>query len=125
MRGRQIALSLRSAGVRAASVSFVALLLAFACPAARAQTADSVKVGFITTLSGSAGVLGQHMYDGFMLRVDQNGGKLGGLRADIIKGDDQFKPDIGLKISREMIECDHVDLLPGFVLSQVRCGALG
>jgi branched-chain amino acid transport system substrate-binding protein len=124
MRGRQIALSLRSAGVRAASVSFVALLLAFACPAARAQTADSVKVGFITTLSGSAGVLGQHMYDGFMLRVDQNGGKLGGLRADIIKGDDQFKPDIGLKISREMIERDHVDFITGFVFSNVLLAAL-
>jgi branched-chain amino acid transport system substrate-binding protein len=123
MRRRQITLSGRSAR-QATSMSFVALLLALVCPAAQADTPDSVKVGFITTLSGSAGVLGQHMYDGFMLRVDQNGGKLGGLRADIIKGDDQFKPDIGLKIAREMIERDHVDFLTGFVFSNVLLAAV-
>jgi len=110
-------------GVSAASAVLIALLT-FALFPARADAADSVKVGFITTLSGSAGVLGQHMYDGFMLRVEQNGGKLGGLPADIIKGDDQFKPDVGLKLSREMIERDHVDFLAGFVFSNVLVAAV-
>jgi branched-chain amino acid transport system substrate-binding protein len=122
MRGRQLPFSL-TANVRAASVCFVALLT-LAYSSARAEAPDGVKVGFITTLSGSAGVLGQHMYDGFMLRVDQNGGKLGGLRADVIKGDDQFKPDVGLKISREMIERDHVDFIAGFVFSNVLLAAV-
>ena len=64
------------------------------------------------------------MYDGFMLHLAQTGGKLGGLRADVIKGDDQFKPDVGLKIAREMIERDHVDFLTGFVFSNVLLAVL-
>jgi branched-chain amino acid transport system substrate-binding protein len=122
MRGRQVVQG-QTAGLGTASAVFIALLTLAFSPA-RAEPADSVKVGFITTLSGSSGVLGQHMYDGFMLRVDQNGGKLGGLHADIIKGDDQFKPDVGLKISREMIEREHVDFIAGFVFSNVLLAAV-
>ena len=114
--------SARTTGGSAAGALFIALSM-LASPA-HAEPADFVKVGFITTLSGASGVLGQHMYDGFMLHLDQTGGKLGGLRADIIKGDDQFKPDVGLKISREMIERDHVDFIAGFVFSNVLLAAL-
>ena len=114
---RRIDVNLRGAAWRLALA--VTTLLAAASVANAQQASDSVKVGFITTLSGASGVLGQHMYDGFMLRLDQTGGKLGGLKADIIKGDDQFKPDVGLKLTREMIERDHVDFLAGFVFSNV------
>lgn len=42
-------------------------------------SAQTVKIGFIATFSGPAGALGQALYDGFMLGVDDSGGKLGGL----------------------------------------------
>ena len=77
-RGRQLAFS-RTGNVSAATVRFVALLT-LAYSSARAEAPDSVKIGFTTTaVSGSAGVLGQHMDARLRLRVDQNSGKLGGL----------------------------------------------
>ncbi|MCH2000151.1 ABC transporter substrate-binding protein, partial [Achromobacter xylosoxidans] len=36
-----------------------------------------VKIGLLTTLTGPGSVLGQDQLDGFMLAVEQVGGKLG------------------------------------------------
>ena len=91
--------------------------------AERAQGEDTVKIGFISTFSGPAGMLGRHMYDGFMLGVDHAGGRLGGLPTEIVKGDDQLKPDIGLQLSRQMIDQDKVNFVAGFVFSNVLIAA--
>jgi branched-chain amino acid transport system substrate-binding protein len=108
-----------------------ALLMASAMGAATSPlsgqtpvSSSAVKIGFMATFSGASGVLGQHMYDGFMLRLDQTGGTLGHLRAEVIKVDDQFKPDVGLRLTRELIERDHVDFLAGFVFSNVLIASL-
>ena len=50
-----------------------------------------IKIGYVTTLSGQAGTLGQDMYDGFMMVVERNGGKLGGVPVQILKEDDHHK----------------------------------
>src|SRR5207249_1871545 len=60
-----------------------------------AYAADSVKIGFVTTLSGPAGIIGKHMKDASDLALAMLGGKIGGLPAEILYGDDQFKPDVG------------------------------
>ena len=54
------------------SISTLAGALAFALTAVAdpAAAADKVKVGFIATFSGPLGLVGQHMYDGFLLGVD-------------------------------------------------------
>ena len=70
--------------------------------AAGYATAD-VKVGFMATMSGSAAALGQDMYDGFMLALEQNGGKLGGQKIDLVKEDDQLKPDVGVQAVQKFI----------------------
>jgi len=56
-----------------------------------AHAADSVKIGFVTTLSGPAGIIGKHMKDAAELSLGMLGGKEGGLPAQIVYGDDQFK----------------------------------
>ena len=98
---------------------FAVGLLALGLAASPAAAQEKLKVGFISTLSGASSVLGQHMLDGFMLSVDHAGGKLGGLETEIIKGDDQFKPDVGVKLAREMAERDKVNFVTGFVFSNV------
>jgi branched-chain amino acid transport system substrate-binding protein len=80
---------------------------------------DKVKVGFIATFSGPGGVLGQHLYDGFMLGVDHSGGKLGGLAVEVVKEDDQLKPDVGLQVAKKLIERDKVDVIAGVIFSNV------
>ena len=53
------------------------------------HAADTIKVGFVSTLSGPAAGLGVDIRDGFDLAVKQLGGKLGGVPAEILIADDQ------------------------------------
>jgi len=78
-----------------------------------------VRIGFVATLSGPAAALGQDQYDGFMLALEQLGGKLGGTEAKIFKEDDQLKPDVGVLAVRKFIEKDKVDLITGVTFSNV------
>ena len=54
-----------------------------------AFAADNVKIGFVTTLSGPAGVIGKHMKDASELALSMLGGKVGGVPAQIVYADDQ------------------------------------
>src|SRR5260221_14621202 len=84
-----------------------------------AYAADNVKIGFVTTLSGPAGIIGKHMKDSSDLALSLLGGKIGGLPAQIVYGDDQFKPDVGRQVADEMLTRDKVDFLTGFIWSNV------
>ncbi|HZR68254.1 MAG TPA: ABC transporter substrate-binding protein [Burkholderiales bacterium] len=99
---------------------FCAAALAFAAlPAAPARAADKVTIGFISTLSGPSAALGIDIRDAFVLAVKMNGGKLGGLPADVIIGDDQFKPEVGRQLAEKNVKLDKVDVLTGFVFSNI------
>jgi branched-chain amino acid transport system substrate-binding protein len=74
-------------------------LLAAAFAAQPAAAADKLKIGFITTLSGPAGIIGKHMKDSVELALEHLHGKVGGLETEVIFGDDQFKPDVGLQVA--------------------------
>jgi len=93
-----------------------AALLAFAV---NAQGADRVKVGLITTLSGPNAAIGSDIRDAFQLAVKLNGGKLGGLPAEVIVGDDQFKPDVGRQLAEKNLKVDKVNFLTGIVFSNI------
>ena len=93
--------------------------LATTCVAGTALAQDAIKIGYLTTLSGPVGPLGQDMYDGFMLGVAQGGGKLGGVPVDIIMQDDQFKPEVAAQIVQKMIEKDKVSIITGVAGSNV------
>jgi branched-chain amino acid transport system substrate-binding protein len=100
-----------------------AAVVGFALLATPALAADSVKIGFVTTLSGPAGVIGKHMKDASTLALDMLHGKIGGLPATIIYADDQFKPDVGRQVAEEMLQRDKVDFMSGFIWSNVLLAA--
>lgn len=83
------------------------------------HAADSIKVGFLTTLSGPGGALGIDMRDGFQLAVKHAGGKLGGLETEVIVVDDQQKADVGRQATDRLLKRDHVDVMTGMVFSNV------
>jgi len=103
-------------------LGLAAVLAIAATGDAQAQQAP-IKIGFIATFSGPGGVLGQHLYDGFMLGVEHAGGKLGGAAVEVIKEDDQFKPDAGLQAANKLIERDKVQIVTGIVFSNVMMAA--
>ena len=89
-----------------------------------ADAADKVKVGFVSTLSGPSSALGVDIRDGFLLAVKLNGGKLGGLPAEVLVSDDQFKPDVAKQLFEKNIKRDKVDFMTGVVFSNIMLAAL-
>ena len=57
--------------------------------------AETVKIGFVTTLTGGAGAIGNDMRDAVELALDHLGRKMGGSNVKIFYEDDTFKPDVG------------------------------
>ncbi|HZM32864.1 MAG TPA: ABC transporter substrate-binding protein [Burkholderiales bacterium] len=90
--------------------------LAFAFPASAQQ---KLKIGFITTLSGPQGVIGKHMKDSVEMALEHLGGKVGGLPTEVVYGDDQFKPDVGVQVAQQMLQRDQVDIMSGIIWSNV------
>ena len=78
-----------------------------------------IKIGYINTFSGPIGLIGQDMYDAFMLKIEQNDGKLGGVPVQVIKQDDQFKPEVATQIAEKLIEKDNVPIITGVAASNV------
>jgi branched-chain amino acid transport system substrate-binding protein len=103
-----------AAGLAAASLAFA--------PLASAQ--QKIKIGFITTLSGPAGVIGKHMKDSVELALDHLGHKMGGVPVEVIFGDDQFKPDVGVQVAEEMLKKHQVDIMSGIIWSHVMMGVV-
>ena len=90
--------------------------LVLATPAAAQQ---KLKIGFITTLSGPQGIIGKHMRDSVELALDHLGRKVGGLETEVIYGDDQQKPDVGVQVAEEMLKKHQVDFVAGIIWSNV------
>lgn len=100
--------------------TLLAALLATALSTAQAAPAnDSVKVGFMSTLSGPAAGLGVDIRDGFQLAMKHLNGKLGGIPAEVIIADDQQKPDTGKQIAERFLKKDKVDFMTGIVFSNI------
>src|SRR5437762_12263808 len=95
---------------------FLIAILFFVLPAG---AADRVKVGFISTLSGPNASIGGDIRDGFNLAVKLNGGKLGGLPAEVLIGDDQLKPEHAKQLIEKSLRLDKVDFVTGTVFSNV------
>jgi len=96
-------------------IGFAAVL--FAAGPALAQ--QKVKIGFITTLSGPQGVIGEYMKNSVELALDHLGHKMAGLDVEVTYGDDQVKPDVGKQVAEEMLKKQQVDFVAGIIWSNV------
>ena len=100
-----------------------ALLFLASIGAAAAQ--DPVKVGFVTTLSGPGGYLGEDVRDGFLLAMKEGDGKLGGVPVQVLVEDDGLKPANAKQIVTRMLKTDHVRLFTGTIFTNVALAMLG
>ena len=101
-------------------LSRIAVGAAF-CASLAAQAAT---IGLMAPLSGPQALVGQDQVDGFMLALEQLGGKLGGQPATVLKEDDQLKPEVGQQIVRKFNDKDKVDAIVGLSFSNVLMGSL-
>ena len=81
--------------------------------------ADSVKIGFVTTLTTPAGVIGADIKNSVELALEHIDNKMGDLDVDLIMEDDGFKPDIGKQKTDKLVKQDDVDFVTGYIWSHV------
>ena len=98
---------------------FQTVLVATSIASTGLAQADTVKIGFITTLTTPAGVIGEDMQNSINLAMEHIGGKMGDLDVDLIVEDDGFKPDIGKQKTDKLVKQDDVDFVAGYIWSHV------
>ena len=91
------------------------IALAFAASAASAQT---VKIGFITSYSGLNGNLGPYMERAVRLYLKQHEKELGGVKVELLIRDDTGpNPDKARQLAQELVVRDKVNLLAGVIFT--------
>ena len=78
-----------------------------------------IKIGLLLPYTGVIAINGQETSKGVELYVAKIGNKAGGREIQLIKEDDEAKPDVGLTKTRKLVERDRVDVLIGPVHSGV------
>ena len=91
----------------------VALGLSASAPA----RADDLRIGFLAPTTGFLSQTGQDMEHGFELYLNDHGGKLGGVKVDLIVEDTQGKPDVAVTKAKKLVLQDHVSMFVGGVLA--------
>ena len=94
-----------------------ALLTVGALTAAQAQA--PVKIGFVSTLSGPPGYLGQDIRDAFVLAIEREGGRLGGVPVQLVVEDDGLKPGAAKQIVDRFLKTERIRIVTGVVFSNV------
>ena len=84
--------------------------------------AKPLKVGLMLPYSGTFAKLGENITIAIELLIAEKGGKLGGRDIQIIKLDDESKPENGPQNAERLVKRDNVDVLIGTVHSGVQMG---
>ncbi len=103
--------------LRASALSAAIALSGFT-PLAQAQD-DSVKIGFVTTLTTGGAVIGNDMKNAVELALEHLDNTAGGKKLEVLFEDDQFKPEIGKQVTDKLVKQDDVDFVAGFIWSHV------
>jgi len=100
---------------------FRKLLLGAAAAAliATPAAAESIKIGFITTLTTPAAVIGKDMKDAVDLAVEHIGAKMAGKDVEIAYEDDGFSPKTGRAKAEKLAKDGDIKFIAGFIWSHV------
>ena len=91
------------------------LASAVALMATLPASADTVKIGMLSTLSGGGAGLGVDMRDGFLLAIKAAGRD----DVEVIVEDDQRKPDVAVRLADRMVQSDKVHIMTGLIFSNL------
>lgn len=86
---------------------------------ASAAQADTIKIGFTTTLTTPAAVIGNDMRDAVELALEHMEHKMGSLDVEVIYADDEFNPQKGRQATERLVKQDKVDIVAGYIWSHV------
>jgi branched-chain amino acid transport system substrate-binding protein len=84
-----------------------------------ALAAEPIKIGFVTTLTTGAAVIGKDQQNAVNLAIEHMGAKMGGRDVKVIFGDDEFNPQKGKQKTEKLVKRDKVDIVAGYIWSHV------
>ncbi|MEQ1650695.1 MAG: ABC transporter substrate-binding protein, partial [Hyphomicrobiaceae bacterium] len=114
---------LKSLNRRQALTGTLALGAGLALPTRFAiAQAKPLKLGLMLPYSGTFAQLGENITHSIEMFITEKGGKLGGRDIQIIKLDDESKPELAPQNADRLIKRDGVDVLIGTVHSGVQMG---
>lgn len=84
--------------------------------------ARPLKLGLMLPYSGTFAKLGENIQYAIEMLIAEKGGKLAGREVQIVKVDDESKPETGPQNAERLVKRDNVDVLIGTVHSGVQMG---
>ena len=126
MKSRKTTARLRVTGVIALAISAALTLAACAPPGAAAPSiaptdggseGGTLKVGYISPITGNFAIAGQEMVDGWNLYWEVNGDEVNGVTVETIVEDDAGNPEISLTKAKKLVESDGVNVVVGPLLA--------
>ncbi len=84
-----------------------------------AWSQETVKIGFITTLTTPAAVIGIQQKNAVELALEHIGGQMAGMDVEILFEDDQFNPQVGRTASEKLANDPDVRFITGYIWSHV------
>src|SRR5881628_201426 len=119
MRRRSFLTGLITAGWFCRAVLVLPLLVVLPATAPGQVARPPVKIGLLLPYTGVIAVNGQEASKGVEFFLAKIGNKAGGREIQLLKEDDEAKPDVGQTKVRKLVERDKVDVLIGPVHSGV------
>ena len=117
---------------RTARVLLVALALVVAASACAPDeettgggTEGTVKLGFISPVTGFVAALGTDMRRGWEMYWQQNGGKAGDVTVQTVFENDTGDPEVALTKARRLVEQEQVQLVAGPILANTAYAVAG
>jgi branched-chain amino acid transport system substrate-binding protein len=116
-------MSSRGKWFAATALTAAAALALTACAPPGAQEAEKVtdtgtlKVGYISPVTGNFAIAGQEMVDGWDLYWEINGTEINGVTVETIVEDDAGNPETSLTKAKKLVEADGVDMVVGPLLA--------
>jgi branched-chain amino acid transport system substrate-binding protein len=109
---------IRPAAAAACTAAAVTLMLAAGCTGTGAGAdadPDTVRIGWLSTLSGPYQQAGVDMRDGFMLYVELHGNQLGGRDVEVIQVDEGVDASTALPAAQRLVDQDQVTAIAGIL----------
>ncbi|MGE5146957.1 MAG: ABC transporter substrate-binding protein [Candidatus Eiseniibacteriota bacterium] len=102
---------------------FLLALIVGVIPFAQAS-AEELRLGFISILSGQLALLGQEQKRGFDLALEALGGKVGGIDTKVFVADNKGNPGDAVQEATKLIDRDKIDVVTGLAASHTTMAAL-
>src|SRR3989442_4532747 len=106
------------------ALASLVLALAMTAGPGVASAAETIKVGFLSSLSGIFAQAGKDMLDGLKIAFEQIGYQTAGRKIELIEEDDEGNPAVAQAKYRKLVTQDRVHILTGVLLSNIGYGLI-